>query len=67
MPEHLVIVEGYFGVFRLYEAGIPAVALMGSSLAPEQVEGLLDGLDHYIHYLPFYHPFTADSLWYRYL
>lgn len=36
--EHLVIVEGYFGVFRLFEPGIPAVALMGSSIAPEQVE-----------------------------
>lgn len=30
-------VEGYFGVFRLHELGVPAVAPMGSSLSPEQV------------------------------
>ena len=36
--EHLVLVEGYFAVFRLYQAGIPAVALMGTSISPEQIE-----------------------------
>lgn len=36
--EHLVLVEGYFAVFRLHQAGIPAVALMGTSISPEQIE-----------------------------
>ena len=34
---HLVVVEGYFGAIRLAGAKIPAVALMGSSIAEEQV------------------------------
>ena len=38
--EHLVIVEGYWSVFRLHAIGIPAVALMGRTLFPEQ-EALL--------------------------
>jgi DNA primase len=38
--EHVVVVEGYWGVFRLYELGIPAVALMGIALSPRQ-EALL--------------------------
>ena len=33
----LVVVEGYFGVFGLFQAGIPAVALMGRSIAAEQI------------------------------
>lgn len=38
----LVVVEGFFGAIRLHQAGIPnAVALMGSSLSPEQEELLL--------------------------
>ena len=35
--KHLVVVEGYFGVFRLFQLGVPAVALMGSSLSEAQV------------------------------
>jgi hypothetical protein len=35
--KHLVVVEGYFGVFRLFQLGVPAVALMGSSLSAAQV------------------------------
>lgn len=38
--EHLVLVEGYWSVFRLHALGIPAVALMGRTLFPEQ-EALL--------------------------
>ena len=34
---HLAVVEGYFGAIRLHGAKIPAVALMGSSIADEQV------------------------------
>lgn len=34
---HLVVVEGYFGAMRLDHERIPAVALMGSSIAEEQV------------------------------
>lgn len=33
----LVVVEGYFSVMRLHELGIPAVALMGSSIADGQI------------------------------
>ncbi len=35
--KHLVLVEGYFSVFRLVELGVPAVALMGSSHSGAQV------------------------------
>ena len=35
---HLVVCEGYFGAIRLHGERIPAVALMGSSIAEEQVE-----------------------------
>ncbi len=35
--EHVVVVEGYFGAMRLHGLGIPVVALMGSSIADEQV------------------------------
>ncbi|MDX1486509.1 MAG: CHC2 zinc finger domain-containing protein [Alphaproteobacteria bacterium] len=38
--KHLVIVEGFWSVFRLDALGIPAVALMGCTLSPEQ-ENLL--------------------------
>jgi hypothetical protein len=34
---HLVLVEGFFGVFRLHTLGVPAVALMGCSLSDEQI------------------------------
>lgn len=37
--KELIIVEGYFSVFRLWQAGFPnVVALMGSSLSKEQEE-----------------------------
>jgi DNA primase len=38
--EHLVLVEGYWSVFRLHALGISAVALMGRTLFPQQ-EALL--------------------------
>jgi DNA primase len=34
--EHLVIVEGYWSVFRLHTLGLPSVALMGRALFTEQ-------------------------------
>ena len=34
--DELVLVEGYWSVFRLYRLGIPAVALMGRDLSPHQ-------------------------------
>jgi DNA primase len=33
---HLVLVEGFFGAIHLYALGIPAVALMGTSLSARQ-------------------------------
>ena len=36
--QHLVVCEGYFGAIQLHGERIPAVALMGSSIADEQVE-----------------------------
>jgi DNA primase len=36
--DHLTLVEGYWSVFRLFQLGIPAVALMGSTLSPRQEE-----------------------------
>jgi DNA primase len=36
--KHLVVVEGYFAVFRLFALGVPAVAFMGSSLSEAQVD-----------------------------
>ena len=38
--EHVVIVEGYWSVFRLHALGVPAVALMGCTLSPMQEEHL---------------------------
>ena len=35
---YLVIVEGYWSAIRFNEAGIPAAALMGTSLSPAQAE-----------------------------
>jgi DNA primase len=35
---HVVLVEGFFSVFRLYAIDVPAVALMGCSLSDEQIE-----------------------------
>ena len=36
--EHLVIVEGFFGVFALFALQVPAIALMGRTLSPRQEE-----------------------------
>jgi len=36
--EHLVIVEGYWSVFRLHALKVPAVALMGTSLSDVQID-----------------------------
>ena len=38
---HLVIVEGYWSVFRLYALKVPAVALMGRTLSKEQEDLLV--------------------------
>ena len=40
--EHVVVVEGYWSVFRLHALNIPAVALMGRTLSPEQETLLID-------------------------
>ena len=36
--EHVMLVEGYWAVFRLHALGIPAVALMGRTLSGAQEE-----------------------------
>jgi DNA primase len=36
--QHLVIVEGYWSVFRLHALNVPAVALMGTSLSDSQMD-----------------------------
>ena len=36
--EHIVLVEGYFSVFRLAALQVPAVALMGTTLSDKQME-----------------------------
>jgi len=36
--DHVMLVEGYWGVFRLHALGIPAVALMGRTLSKAQEE-----------------------------
>jgi DNA primase len=40
--KHLILVEGYFSVFRLCELGVPAVALMGRSISDEQIALMRD-------------------------
>jgi DNA primase len=35
--KHLVLVEGFFSVFRLFALGVPAVAFMGRSISDEQI------------------------------
>ena len=35
--KHLVVVEGFFSVFRLHALGVPAVSLMGRSLFEEHI------------------------------
>ena len=39
--KHLVIVEGYWSVFRLHHLGVAAIALMGRTLSNEQEQLLL--------------------------
>ncbi len=36
--EHLTVIEGFFDALRLHELGIPAVALMGTSMSDRQQE-----------------------------
>ena len=38
VSEHLVVVEGFFGVFRLHALGVPVVALMGRALSEHHFE-----------------------------
>jgi DNA primase len=40
--EHLILVEGYWSVFRLHTLDLPAVALMGRTLSPEQETLLIE-------------------------
>lgn len=35
---HMVVVEGFFGAFALDSEGVPVVAVMGSSISPEQLD-----------------------------
>lgn len=37
-PEHVVLVEGYFGCVRLHELGMPVVAVMGTSISDQQID-----------------------------
>lgn len=45
---HLVLVEGYWSVFRLHAMGVPVAALMGSSVSDEQLALLRDRGTRYI-------------------
>ena len=48
--DHLVLVEGFFDVFRLHQAGFPdSVALMGSSMSSEQEALLLERMGPHGH------------------
>ena len=40
-PTHVVLVEGFWSVFRLHALQVPVVGLMGWSISREQVELLL--------------------------
>ena len=42
LARHLVLVEGYFSVFRMSSLAIPSVALMGCTLSKRQNEPLRD-------------------------
>lgn len=45
----VIVVEGYFDCVRVHQAGLPSVvALMGSSLSPEQEKALLERFDHVV-------------------
>lgn len=46
--DHLVVVEGFFSVFRLNALGIPAVALMGCSVSDAQEKLLVESGYKYI-------------------
>ena len=40
--EHVVLVEGYWSVFRLHALDVPAIALMGRTLSSEQETLLIE-------------------------
>lgn len=40
-PERVVVVEGFFDCFKLHQAGLAAVALMGAALSDGQMRALL--------------------------
>jgi DNA primase len=40
--DHLIVVEGYWSVFRLHALGMPSVALMGRTLSTEQETLLIE-------------------------
>ncbi len=44
----VVLVEGFFGCMKLHEAGIPSVALLGSSLSEEQEALLCAGFERVV-------------------
>ena len=46
--EHVVLVEGYWSAIRLHALGVPAVALMGWSISPEQIALLRDRGTRYL-------------------
>lgn len=39
---YVVVVEGYWSAIRLHRAGVPAVALMGTSISPDQARLIRD-------------------------
>jgi DNA primase len=49
--EHVVLVEGYWSVFRLHALGVPVAGLMGSSVSEEQVELLRGRSTRYVSLL----------------
>ena len=48
---HLVVVEGFFSVFRLHALGVPAVALMGRVLSEEHIRLLRESGAKYLTFL----------------
>jgi DNA primase len=46
--EHIVLVEGYWSVFRLHGWGVPVAALMGSSVSEEQLALLRERGTRYV-------------------
>ncbi len=49
--KHLVVVEGFFSVFRLHALGVPAVALMGRTLSERQIDLLLTSRVRFLTFL----------------